>query len=70
MVCIIFKIVGMSFIKWYLNHNLFQYTHEYFGVSFISFKNLMIGESDFIVFFSHFEFSFVMLECVAIFDCH
>jgi hypothetical protein len=30
----------------------------------------MICESDFIVAFSHFEFSFVMLECVAIFDYH
>jgi hypothetical protein len=29
----------------------------------------MIGESDFIVVFSHFEVSFVMLEFVAIFAC-
>jgi hypothetical protein len=51
MVCIIFKIMGMSSINWYQNHNLLLYPHEYFCVSFISFKNLMIDESDFIDFF-------------------
>ncbi len=65
--CIIFKIVGINCINWYLNHNIQQNTNGYFYVSFISLSYLMIGESDFVVFFSQFEFFFIMFECVSIF---
>jgi hypothetical protein len=52
MVCInIFKLMGVNCINWYLNHNLLQHTHEYFGVHFISFKNILIGESYFVIIF-------------------
>jgi len=54
--CIIFKNVGVNCIDWYLNHNLWQHTHRYFGVYFISLRYLVIGKSDFEIFFSQFGF--------------
>jgi hypothetical protein len=40
-----------------------QHTHEYFGVSFTSFKNQLIGESDFVGLLSHI-LVFFGTECV------
>jgi hypothetical protein len=54
--CIIFKNVGVNCIDWYLNHNLWQQTHRYFCVSFISLRYLAISKNDFVIFFSQFGF--------------
>lgn len=39
MVCFnIFKLMGVNCTNWYLNHNLLQHTHEYFGVQLYHLK--------------------------------